>query len=81
MHILEPTIAVLKAIAKKRHVSVPAVALNYSINKGAVPLVGIRNPEQADQDMQALGWRLTEATKQIEEVSLEGQTSSMLQHG
>jgi glucose-6-phosphate 1-epimerase len=63
-------------------VPVPAVALNYSINKGVVPLVGIRNPEQADQDMQALGWRLTkEEIKQIEEVSLEGQTSSMLQHG
>ncbi|KAJ5980371.1 hypothetical protein N7481_007669 [Penicillium waksmanii] len=82
MHMLEPTITVLKAIAEKRHVPVPAVALNYSINKGVVPLVGIRNPEQADQDMQALGWRLTEEEiMQIEEVSLEGQTSSMLQHG
>ncbi|KAJ5733196.1 hypothetical protein N7533_013643 [Penicillium manginii] len=82
MHMLEPTIAVLKAIADKHRVPVPAVALNYSINKGVVPLVGIRNPEQADQDMQALGWRLTkEEIKQIEEVSLEGQTSSMLQHG
>ena len=82
MHMLEPTINVLKAIAGKRRVPVPAVALNYSINKGVVPLVGIRNPEQAEQDIQALGWRLTtEEIEQIEGVSMEGQTSSMLQHG
>lgn len=82
MHMLEPTVNALKAIAEKRRVPIPAVALNYSINKGVVPLVGIRNPEQADQDMQALGWRLTEEEiKQIEEESLEGNTSSMLQHG
>jgi aryl-alcohol dehydrogenase-like predicted oxidoreductase len=34
-------------------------ALNYSINKGVLPLVGVRDAGQAEQDMQALGWRLT----------------------
>jgi hypothetical protein len=34
MHLLEPTINVLKSIAEQRHVPLPAVALNYSINKG-----------------------------------------------
>ncbi|KAJ5090790.1 hypothetical protein N7532_009474 [Penicillium argentinense] len=82
MHMLEPTITVLKKIAQNHGVPVPAVAINYSITKGIVPLVGVRNPEQAEQDMQALGWRLTEdEIKQIEEVSLEGHRSSMLQHG
>ncbi|KAJ5997267.1 hypothetical protein N7499_006428 [Penicillium canescens] len=79
MHMLEPTIDVLKSIAGERRVPVPAVALNCSINKGVVPLVGVRN---AEQDMQALGWRLTEdEMKRIEAVSIEGQTSSSLQHG
>jgi glucose-6-phosphate 1-epimerase len=82
MHMLEPTINVLKSIAEERRVPVPAVALNYAINKGVVPLVGVRDAEQAEQDMQALGWRLTEAEiRRIEEVSLEGHTSSLLQHG
>ncbi|KAJ5579815.1 uncharacterized protein N7459_005800 [Penicillium hispanicum] len=82
MHMLEPTINVLKGIADERRVPVPAVALNYSINKGVVPLVGIRDAEQAEQNMQALGWRLTEdEIRRIEGVSLQGNTSAFLQHG
>jgi aryl-alcohol dehydrogenase-like predicted oxidoreductase len=82
MHMLEPTIDMLKSIAGERRVPVLAVALNYSINKGVVPLVEVRDAEQAEQDMQALGWRLTEdEMKRIEAVSIEGQTSSSLQHG
>ncbi|KAJ5811988.1 hypothetical protein N7474_008289 [Penicillium riverlandense] len=82
MHMLEPTVNVLKRIADERRIPVPAVALNYSINKGVVPLVGIRDAEQAEQDMQALGWRLTEdEIKRIEAVSIQGSTSSFFQHG
>ncbi|KAJ5675478.1 hypothetical protein N7462_008375 [Penicillium macrosclerotiorum] len=82
MHMLEPTIQVLKSIAEERRVPVPAIALNYSINKGVVPLVGVRDAEQAEQDMQALGWRLTEdEIHRIEAVSIRGNTSLMMQHG
>jgi glucose-6-phosphate 1-epimerase len=82
MHMLEPTINVLKGIAEQHRVSVSAVALNYPINKGVVPLVGVRDAEQAEEDMQALGWRLTEdEIRRIEEVSFEGNTSALLQHG
>lgn len=82
MHYLEPTLAVLTRIAQERRVPTPAVALNYSINKGVVPLVGIRNGEQAEQNLQALGWRLTlEELRAIEEVSMEGYTTSLWQHG
>lgn len=82
MHMLEPTVNVLKRIAEERRVPVPAVALNFCINKGVVPLAGIRDAEQAEQDMQALGWRLSEdEMKRIEEVSIQGSTSSFFQHG
>ncbi|KAJ6138205.1 hypothetical protein N7471_004691 [Penicillium samsonianum] len=82
MRMLEPTIHVLKGIAEERRVPVPAVALNYSINKGVLPLVGVRDAGQAEQDMQALGWRLTEdEMKQIEGLSLQGSRSSFMQHG
>lgn len=81
-HMLEPTLDVLKRIAEERRVPVPAVAINYAINKGVVPLVGVRDAEQADQDMQALGWRLTEEEiHRIEAVSIQGNTSSFFQHG
>jgi glucose-6-phosphate 1-epimerase len=82
MHLLEPTINVLKSIAKERRVPVPAVALDYSINKGGLPLVGVRDGDQAVQNMQALGWRLSEEEmKRIERVSFQGQKSTFMQHG
>ena len=82
MHLLEPTVSALKQIAAEHRVSVSAVALNYAINKGVVPLVGVRDAEQAQQDMQALGWRLSEEEiLRLEDVSILGKTSSMLQHG
>jgi glucose-6-phosphate 1-epimerase len=82
MHMLEGTINVLKSIAEEHRVPVSAVALNYSINKGVIPLVGVRDAEQVEDDMQALGWRLTEdEIHRIEEVSFEGNTSALLQHG
>jgi aryl-alcohol dehydrogenase-like predicted oxidoreductase len=82
MHMLEPTLNVLHRIAEERRVPVAAVALNFSINKGVLPLVGIRSGDQAEQDMQALGWRLTEdEMRRIEAVSIEGHTSSLWQHG
>jgi glucose-6-phosphate 1-epimerase len=82
MRILGPTINVLQIIAQERGVPVPAVALNYSINKGVLPLVGVRDAGQAEQDMQALGWRLTEEEmREIESVSLQGTRSSSMQHG
>ncbi|KAJ5499990.1 hypothetical protein N7453_009041 [Penicillium expansum] len=82
MNMLEPTINVLKRIAEERRVSVPAVALNYSINKSVLPLVSVRDASQAEQDMQALGWRLTKnEMKRIEGVSLQGSRSSFMQHG
>lgn len=82
MHLLEPTINVLKSIAEERRVPVPAVALNYSINKGVLPLVGVRDADQAEQDMQALGWRLSEdEMNRIEGVSFQGHKSTFMQHG
>lgn len=82
MHMLEPTLNVLRRISQERRVPVAAVALNFCINKGVIPVVGIRNAEQAEQDMQALGWRLTvDEVRQIETVSIEGDTTVLWQYG
>lgn len=77
---IEPTIAQLRRIAESRRVSLGAVALNYNLSKGVVPIVGIRNADQAKANMQALGWRLShDEIRRIESVSLEGQTSVLWQ--
>lgn len=57
---IEPTLDALSDIAKARGASMSAVALNYNIIKGAVPTVGVRRPEQAQQNAAALGWRLSD---------------------
>ena len=82
MEELEPVLAVLRAIATKRGVSVSAVTLNYNLSKGVLPVVGMRKREQAVEDAQALGWRLTEEeVAKIDEVSFEGKTTSLWQQG
>ncbi len=46
------------------------VALNWVIYKGALPIPGAKNPEQAQQNAGALGWRLTDAeVAKLDEVS------------
>lgn len=40
---LEGTIKVLEEIARERKVATSAVALNYNLSKGVVPVVGFRN--------------------------------------
>jgi glucose-6-phosphate 1-epimerase len=77
---IEPTIALLRRIAEAKRVSLGGVALNYNLCKGVIPIVGIRNADQARSNMQALGWRLSnDEIRRIESVSLEGKTSILWQ--
>ncbi|KAL1964592.1 hypothetical protein VTN77DRAFT_6766 [Rasamsonia byssochlamydoides] len=77
---IERAVAVLREIAEEKRIAIAAVALNYNLSKGVVPIVGIRNPDQARQNMQALGWRLSQdEIRRIEDVSLEGRTSILWQ--
>jgi len=79
---VEPVLEVLKRIADRRGVSISAVALNYNLCKGMTPVVGMRKEEQAINNCQALGWRLSnEEIKEIDAVSFEGHTTSMWQQG
>ena len=59
---LSPLIELLAELARN-HAKTPAqVALNWIMCKGAVPIPGAKNPDQAAQNSGALGWRL-EATE------------------
>jgi len=79
---LEETIAVLEQIGRERGVSTAAVALNYNLSKGVAPVVGFRNPAQVEQNVQALGWRLSvEEVERIDAVSLEGKATALWQQG
>jgi len=82
MEHIEPVLDVLRGIAEKRGKSIAAVTLNYNMSKGVLPTVGVRNPQQAKENIQALGWRLSsEEIKQIDDVSFEGKSTKLWQQG
>lgn len=58
---IAPLIALMKKIGMEHAGKTPAqVALNWVICKGALPIPGAKNHEQAEQNAGALGWRLTD---------------------
>lgn len=82
MEVVDQVLHVLRKVGERRGKSVPSVALNYCLSKGALPLVGIRNPEQAQDAVDALGWRLTrEDVVEIDKVSIEGKKTILWQQG
>ena len=82
MEELEPTLDVLEEIAKARNVSMSAVALNYNMCKGILPVVGIRKVQQAEENLQALRWRLRDDDiGRIDGFSSEGKTTRLWQQG
>lgn len=79
---VQPVLEVLKTIADKRGVSVSAVALNYNMGKGVNPVVGVRSEHMAKENLEALGWRLTdEEYQELDKVSFKGKETKLWQQG
>jgi len=68
---IQPLIRVLNRIGGAHDGKTPAqVALNWVMCKGLIPIPGVKTLEQAQINMGALGWRLTEEEVQrLDEVS------------
>lgn len=56
---IEPLITTMETIASRRRKSIAQVALNYIICKGAIPIPGCRTESQLDDNLGAMGWRLS----------------------
>lgn len=81
---LMPLLDKLREVAKRHDVSCSAVALKWVIQKGAIPLGGVKNARQADENAKAASeaWALTEEEmRELEGLALEGSTNWMWQHG
>ena len=48
----------LAAVAKSRNKTMAQVAINWCMSKGTIPIPGAKNPEQAQQNLGAIGWQL-----------------------
>ncbi|XP_034925429.1 pyridoxal reductase, chloroplastic isoform X2 [Populus alba] len=56
---LEPLLNSLGEIAQRRGKTLSQVAINWCICKGAIPIPGIKTVKQAEENLGALGWRLS----------------------
>jgi len=58
---IEPLIRLLQEIGQSHDDKTPAqVAINWVICKGALPIPGVKTLQQAQENLGALGWRLSE---------------------
>lgn len=56
---LEPLLRSLREIAERRRKTVPQVAINWCICKGTIPIPGVKSVRQLEENLGALGWRLS----------------------
>ncbi|GMP70701.1 hypothetical protein CsSME_00029439 [Camellia sinensis var. sinensis] len=69
---LDPLLNSLKEIAQRRKKTMPQVAINWCICKGTIPIPGVRTVKQAEENLGALGWRLSsDELLQLEYAALE----------
>lgn len=81
---VEPLLEVQRRVAAAHGVGCAAVALKWVIQKGAIPLGGVKNAKQAEENARAASeeWALTEEEiAELDKFALEGTTSFMWQHG
>jgi aryl-alcohol dehydrogenase-like predicted oxidoreductase len=82
---IEPLLQELRRIAERQGKTPAAVALNWIICKGAVPIPGAKNRAQAEHNAAALGWRLSaDEVAALDRVAKPGQRKifhRLWQHG
>ncbi|KAI8066448.1 NADP-dependent oxidoreductase domain-containing protein [Gongronella butleri] len=72
----------IKDLSAKYNTTQVAIALNWTIVKGTIPLAGVRTAEHVGQNAKALGFRLApDDVAALDRYSFEGQTSKEWQHG
>ena len=57
---ISPLLVTMAAIAESRGKTIAQVALNYVISKGAIPIPGCRTTSQLQDNLGAMGWRLSD---------------------
>ncbi|GAV89619.1 Aldo_ket_red domain-containing protein [Cephalotus follicularis] len=56
---LDPLLGSIREIAQKRRKTMAQVAINWCICKGTIPIPGVKTVKQAEENLGALGWRLS----------------------
>jgi len=56
---ISPLLVTMSSIAEKRNKSISQVGLNYIVSKDVIPIPGCRSVSQIEDNIGAMGWRLT----------------------
>jgi pyridoxine 4-dehydrogenase len=68
---IQPLLVTMQSIANKQNKSLSQVALNYIISKGAIPIPGCRSVSQLEENLGAMGWRLSETDMKVLELEAD----------
>ncbi|KAL6127510.1 hypothetical protein ACLB2K_070875 [Fragaria x ananassa] len=77
---LQPLLGSLKEIAQKRKKTVPQVAINWCISKGTIPIPGVKTVKQVEENLGALGWRLSSQELLQLEIAARESPQKMIQN-
>ncbi|CAO3629112.1 unnamed protein product [Cunninghamella echinulata] len=79
---LERLLSTLETLSEKYKCPQAAIALNWVISKGAIPLAGAKNEQHVRQNAEALGFALTqEEVATLDKFAFEGSLNKAWQHG
>jgi len=76
----QPLLGTLKAVAKEVNKTPSQVAINWAICKGTVPIPGARNLAQAEENLGAVGWSLSNAAVEELDVASAGVKKKMIEN-
>jgi len=68
---IQPLLITMASIAKKRNKTISQIALNYIISKGAIPIPGCRTTTQLEDNLGAMGWRLSKTEVKMLELEAD----------
>lgn len=77
---IQPVLNTLAEIAKGREKTMSQVALNWCICKGTIPIPGAKTLQQAQNNLGALGWRLSTAEVTELDQAVQKNTRQMVQN-
>lgn len=69
---ITPLLQCLNTIAASRYKTMSQVALNWCICKGTIPIPGAKTPQQALENLGALGWRLNDGEiRELDQIAVK----------
>ncbi|OAY74214.1 Pyridoxal reductase, chloroplastic [Ananas comosus] len=77
---LDPLLNTLQDIAQRRGKTMSQIAINWCICKGAIPIPGVKTVEQAEENLGALGWRLSSDEILVLESAAKASPTKMIQN-